>query len=79
MSQFHEAFCQMTFVILQMSQFHEAFCQMTNVGQIVSRLYSRRVLTTRKKLQQFNRYLKEEGSFTTAGREHRYTTVSPNT
>ena len=50
------------------SELHESFCEMTNVGQIVSCLYSRRVISTRKRLQQLNRYLKDEGSFTAASK-----------
>ena len=51
-----------------MCELHESFCEMTNVGQIVSRLFSRRVIKEKTR-QQLNRYLKDAGSFTAAGKK----------
>ena len=53
----------------QMREVHESFCEMTNVGLIVSRLYSRKVISEKTR-QQLNRYLKDEGSFTAASKNH---------
>ena len=50
---------------------HEAFRSMTNVHQIVSRLFTRKVIRI-KRLQQLNRYLKNEGSFVAASELFNY-------
>ena len=52
----------------QIRETHEAFCEMTNVGQIVSRLFSRKVISAMKRLQQLNNSLKNEGSFAAASK-----------
>ena len=54
----------------QIRETHEAFCKMTNVGQIVSRLFSRNVITSMEKLQQLHRSLKYDGSFAAASKKH---------
>ena len=51
-----------------MSQFHESFCEMTNVGQIVSRLYSRGVIVSKEMVQELSKRLKSDGSFAAASK-----------